>query len=155
VIFGHAADAHIHVNPLIDVAHPDWRSRAQRILDETTELVARLGGTPSGEHGDGRLRAPLLDRVWDARAREEFRLVKDAFDPSGILNPGVKVPLAGAPAPLDVPVKYDPALRPLPLAARRALDRVDRERAFAEFRLAMLDEGEDSGQRVEGEFAQP
>jgi FAD/FMN-containing dehydrogenase len=146
VIFGHAADAHMHVNPLIDVSRPDWRVRAERILDETTELVARLGGTPSGEHGDGRLRTPLLDRVWDARAREEFRLVKETFDPSGILNPGVKVPLQAGPPPFDIPVKYDPALRPLPAVARRALDRVDRERAYAEFRLALL---EDSGQRTE------
>jgi FAD/FMN-containing dehydrogenase len=145
VIFGHAADAHIHVNPLVDVSRPDWRVRVQRILDETTELVARLGGTPSGEHGDGRLRTPLLDRVWDPRAREEFRLVKRSFDPSGILNPGVKVPLDAGPLPLDGPVKYDPALRPLPLAARRALDRVDRERAYAEFRLGMLEEAGSGG----------
>jgi FAD/FMN-containing dehydrogenase len=147
VIFGHAADAHVHVNPLIDLSRQDWRARAQRVLDETTELVARLGGTPSGEHGDGRLRTPLLDRVWDARAREEFRLVKDSFDPTRILNPGVKVPVGADPPALDGPVKYDPTLRPLPPAARRALDRVDRERAYAEFRLAMLEGG---GRPAEG-----
>jgi FAD/FMN-containing dehydrogenase len=146
VIFGHAADAHIHVNPLIDVSRPDWRARAQRVLDETTELVARLGGSPSGEHGDGRLRTPLLDRVWDARAREEFRLVKDSFDPSRILNPGVKTPSGGGEAsPLDGAVKYDPTLPPLPPAARHVLDRVDRERAYAEFRLAMLQESGGQG----------
>jgi FAD/FMN-containing dehydrogenase len=139
VIFGHAADAHIHVNPLVDVTQSDWRARAQRILDETTALVARLGGTLSGEHGDGRLRTPLLERVWDARARDEFRLVKDSFDPKGILNPGVKVPRAGSAAPLDGPVKYDPTLPPLSPAARRALDHVDRERGYAEFRLALLE----------------
>jgi FAD/FMN-containing dehydrogenase len=140
VIFGHAADGHIHVNPLIDVSRPDWRIRAGRILDEVTELVARLGGTPSGEHGDGRLRTPVLNRVWDPRAREEFRLIKRSFDPAGILNPGVKVPLEGTPAPLDTPVKYDPLLPPLPAAARQALDRVERERAYAESRLALLDQ---------------
>jgi FAD/FMN-containing dehydrogenase len=149
VIFGHAADAHIHVNPLVDVSRPDWRARAQRILDETTDLVARLGGTPSGEHGDGRLRTPLLDRVWDVRARDEFRAVKQSFDPSGVFNPGVKVPGPTGPPPLDTPVKYDPALRPLPLAARRALDRVDRDRAYAEFRLDLLAE-EGGGRRAEG-----
>jgi FAD/FMN-containing dehydrogenase len=140
VIFGHAADGHIHVNPLIDVSRPDWRIRAGQILDEVTELVARLGGTPSGEHGDGRLRTPVLDRVWGPRAREEFRLIKRSFDPAGILNPGVKVPLEGTPAPFDTPVKYDPLLPPLPAAARQALDRVERERAYAESRLAVLDQ---------------
>lgn len=140
VIFGHAADAHIHVNPLIDVARPDWRASVRAILDEVTELVAKLGGTPSGEHGDGRLRTPLLDRVWMDDARDEFRLVKRSFDPTGILNPGVKVPFDGGCAPLDTAVKYDPALPPLPAAARRALDRVERERAYAAFRLGLLEE---------------
>jgi FAD/FMN-containing dehydrogenase len=143
VIFGHAADAHVHVNPLIDVSRPDWRARVARVLDETTELVVRLGGTPSGEHGDGRLRTPLLDRVWDPRAREEFRLIKESFDPGRILNPGVKIPIGADASPLAGPVKYDPALEPLPPAARRVLDRVDRERAYAEFRLAMLDAGDE------------
>jgi hypothetical protein len=49
----------------------------------------------------------------------------------------VKVPLAGEPA--LGPIKYDPALEPLPDAARAALDRVVRDRAYAEFRLAMLE----------------
>ena len=140
VIFGHAADAHIHVNPLIDVSRLDWRVRAGRILDEVTELVARLGGTPSGEHGDGRLRTPVLDRLWDPRARDEFRLIKRSFDPAGIFNPGVKVPLDGTPAPLDTPLKYDPTLPPLPAAARRALDRIERERAYSESRLDLLEQ---------------
>ena len=42
VIFGHAGDAHVHVNPLIDVSSADWRVRMTRILDEVTDLVARL-----------------------------------------------------------------------------------------------------------------
>ncbi|MFN2567270.1 MAG: FAD-binding oxidoreductase [Gemmatimonadaceae bacterium] len=152
VIFGHAADAHIHVNPLVDVSRPDWRERALQILDETTDLVARLGGTPSGEHGDGRLRTPLLGRVWDARAREEFMLVKRSFDPTGILNPGVKVPLGDDTSPLGGDVKYDPALPPLPEAARRALERVADERAYAEFRLDLLAR-EGRGRRAEGGVA--
>ena len=60
VIFGHAGDAHVHVNPLIDVSAPDWRARIEGLLDDVVALTARLGGTLSGEHGDGRLRAPLL-----------------------------------------------------------------------------------------------
>jgi FAD/FMN-containing dehydrogenase len=140
VVFGHAADAHVHVNPLVDVSRPDWRARAERILSESTELVARLGGTLSGEHGDGRLRTPLLDRVWDAPTRAEFALVKQSFDPQGLLNPGVKVPIAGVGAPFSGAVKYDPALPPLPRAARSALDRVERERAYSRFRLELLAE---------------
>jgi FAD/FMN-containing dehydrogenase len=151
VIFGHAADAHMHVNPLVDVSRADWRSRVTQILDETTELVARLGGTLSGEHGDGRIRTPLLERMWDARTRDHFALVKHAFDPAGILNPGVKVPLAGGPAPFDGPVKYDPSLPPLSTAARHVLERVERERAYATFRLDLLEEESLAGRAAAGD----
>ena len=138
VIFGHAGDAHVHVNPLVDVREPDWRARIEALLDEVTALAARLGGTISGEHGDGRLRAPLLSRVWPAASLERFAAVKRAFDPLGILNPGAKVAVAGAKA-VDR-VKYDPSLPPLPEPARVALATVERERAYARSRLALLDE---------------
>ena len=139
VIFGHAGDAHMHVNPLIDVSAPDWRARANALLDEVSALAARLGGTISGEHGDGRLRAPLLDRVWPAETLARFAAVKCAIDPSGILNPGAKVPLEGEQA--IARVKYDPALPPLPAAARAALSVVERDRAYARSRLELLDAG--------------
>ena len=139
VIFGHAGDAHVHVNPLIDCSDDTWRRTVEEVLEEVTELVSRLGGTLSGEHGDGRLRTPLMDRVWHHESRELFKTVKEAFDPTGILNPGVKVPLAGQRPIADV--KYDPSLPPLPAAARTALDVVERDRAWNRSRLSMLGEG--------------
>lgn len=138
VIFGHAGDAHVHVNPLIDVSDPRWRHRVEQVLDEVTSLVASLGGTLSGEHGDGRLRAPLLSQVWRWPAPNHFLHVKRAFDPRGILNPGVKVPLPNQSA-IEA-VKYDPALPPLPDRARAALDRVEQDRAYARPRLELLSE---------------
>ncbi len=137
VIFGHAGDAHAHVNPLIDVRLTDWRERAAGLLDEVVALTARLGGTLAGEHGDGRLRTPLLARVWPRETLELFALVKRAFDPTSIFNPGVKVPLPGQHA-LGT-IKYDPALPPLPPAARAALDDVERSRAYSSPRLALLE----------------
>lgn len=136
VIFGHAGDAHAHVNAMVDVRDPDWRSRARALMDDVTGLVALLGGTLAAEHGDGRLRTPLMFRVWDARAMALFARVKQAFDPLGVLNPGVKVPRAG-----DDPlasVKYDPTLPPLPADARAALDRIVRERDWAAYRMGEL-----------------
>lgn len=136
VIFGHAGDAHVHVNPLVDVRRADWRARVERLLDDVVTLTASLGGTLSGEHGDGRLRTPLLSRVWPASLLDLFAQVKNAFDPDGILNPGVKVPVAGQRALGDI--KYDPSLTPLPLPARAALDAVERERAYATSRIDMV-----------------
>jgi FAD/FMN-containing dehydrogenase len=138
VIFGHAGDAHVHVNPLIDVRRPDWRRRLDGLLADQTALVARLDGTLTGEHGDGRLRAPLLADVWSRAALDQFARIKAAFDPRGILNPGVKVPLPGQEPVVDV--KYDPSLPPLPAAAAAALARVERDRAYARPRLDLLAE---------------
>ena len=104
VIFGHAGDGNLHVNPLVDVSAPGWRDTLDAVIDEVTAGVRALGGTMTGEHGDGRLRAPLLERIWGAEMVARFRVVKDAFDPLGILNPGVILPLPGQ-RPLDA-IKY-------------------------------------------------
>lgn len=136
VIFGHAGDGHVHVNPLIDVRQPEWRSQVTGLLDDVVALTARLGGTLTGEHGDGRLRTPLLNKVWSKETMRVFALVKKAFDPKNILNPGVKVPLPGQSAIGDI--KYDPSLSPLPVAARAALDEVIKTRGYAQFRLSLI-----------------
>jgi FAD/FMN-containing dehydrogenase len=136
VVFGHAGDAHVHVNPLIDVRRADWRQTVDRILGDVTDLVAKLGGTLTGEHGDGRLRTPLLGRVWSREALRCFARVKRAFDPEGVFNPGVKVPIGDEPA-LGA-IKYDPAAEPLPPAADEALQLVERDRAYSRFRLDLV-----------------
>ena len=110
-IFGHAGDAHVHVNPLIDMRDPTWRGRLDSLLADVTALIAELGGTLAGEHGDGRLRAPLLPAVWGGAGSPAlglFAAVKSAFDPDGLLNPGVKVATPGEQPIGDV--KYDPGI---------------------------------------------
>jgi FAD/FMN-containing dehydrogenase len=136
VIFGHAGDSHVHVNPLVDVGESGWRGKVEGLLSDVVDLTARLGGTLSGEHGDGRLRTPLLEHVWSDEACELFGKVKNAFDPRGIFNPGVKVPLTGQKALGDI--KYDPSLAPLPPEARDALDKVSNDRAYSTLRLSLL-----------------
>jgi FAD/FMN-containing dehydrogenase len=95
VIFGHAGDGNVHVNPLLDFGRPDERERVRRILDATVELVASLGGTLAGEHGDGRIRTPYGERIWGPARMAAFGRIKAQLDPMGLLNPGVKVPLPG------------------------------------------------------------
>ncbi|HEY0776908.1 MAG TPA: FAD-linked oxidase C-terminal domain-containing protein, partial [Gemmatirosa sp.] len=149
VIFGHAGDAHAHVNPLVDTRVPGWRERVAALFDEVSALTAALGGTLAGEHGDGRLRTPALDRTWSPEARALFAEVKRACDPAGVLNPGVKVPVAGRNTGGDVlgAIKYDPALPPLPPGATRALAHVAAQRAYAAARLDLLpDDGLDVGE---------
>jgi FAD/FMN-containing dehydrogenase len=139
VIFGHAGDAHVHVNALVDVRDDDWRERVHGFCEVVIALTAALGGTLSGEHGDGRLRTPWMSRVWSAEALALFSEVKAIFDPRALLNPGVKTGI-GTPDVLAIN-KYDPALPPLTPRARRVLDRVERERRYDASRLELLDGG--------------
>ncbi len=137
VIFGHAGDAHAHVNPLVDVMRSGWRDRVRGLFDDVTTLSARLGGTLAGEHGDGRLRAPKMIQLWDAIARAAFSDTKQAADPEGILNPGCKM-ATGADAAMGA-IKYDPEAVPIDARARVALDDIERARAWHRFRLATVE----------------
>lgn len=93
-IFGHAGDAHVHVNALPDVTRPGWEQSVSALFDEVTEVQRRLGGTPSGEHGVGRLRAGVLERFLGADVMQLFGRLRSAYDPRSIFNPGVILPTA-------------------------------------------------------------
>jgi FAD/FMN-containing dehydrogenase len=141
VIFGHAGDAHVHANALVDVAEPDWRRRVENLLDEVTSLVASLGGTLAGEHGDGRLRTPLLGRVFSPERLAAFEAIKRKYDPEGRMNPGVKVRAGGREggrAGGIGDIKYDPDLAQHPERIAHALRHVEQARAYADFRLDLI-----------------
>ena len=141
VIFGHAGDGHAHANALVDVSQSDWRERVERLLDEVTGLVASLGGTVSGEHGDGRLRTPLLGRVFSGERLAEFDRIKRKYDPDGRMNPGVKVTAGvreGASPGGIGDIKYDPSLPKHPVVVAAALANIERSRAYADFRLDLV-----------------
>ena len=104
VAFGHAGDGHLHINALVDTSRPDLEERLAELLDRVTTLLVQLGGTPSGEHGDGRLRSQTLERVFGLEIVGMFRQVKEAFDPGGILNQGVILPVKGGSALADLKV---------------------------------------------------
>jgi len=91
-IFGHAGDGHVHVNALADTTRDGWRETLRGLFDDATELLLRLRGVPSGEHGAGRLRAGILERFYGPEVMQLFREVKRAYDPLSIFNPGVIIP---------------------------------------------------------------
>ncbi|MEO6761762.1 MAG: FAD-binding oxidoreductase [Candidatus Saccharimonadales bacterium] len=90
-IWGHAGDGNLHIQPYLDLAQVGDRQKAFRLMDEYYDLVVELGGSTSGENGDGRLRAPYLSKLYGDDVSELFGKVKKIFDPYGTLNPGVKV----------------------------------------------------------------
>lgn len=90
-MWGHAGDGNMHVMPFLDLSQVGDRQKAFRVMDEYNRLVISLGGSLSGEHNDGRLRAPYLPLQYGKELTELFGKVKQVFDPYNTLNPGVKV----------------------------------------------------------------
>jgi glycolate oxidase len=86
--FGHAGDGNIHVNFVVDRDDPDAIARARECVSETFRLSVALGGTISGEHGIGYVKAPYLEYAIDRPTLEIMKGIKRVFDPNGILNPG-------------------------------------------------------------------
>jgi FAD/FMN-containing dehydrogenase len=139
VIFGHAGDGHLHANVIADVGAPDLVPRLAACLDEVTAAQIALGGTPSGEHGDGRLRAPYLEQTFGRTYADLCRKVKHAWDPAGILNPGVVVSAPGA-RPLDLPLKVGIAAPRIPAGIVEELRRIEREAAWGTYLLSLKPE---------------
>ena len=86
--FGHAGDGNIHVNFMCDRDDPASIERARNCVAETFRLSVALGGTISGEHGIGYVKAPYLEYAIDKPTLEIMKGIKKVFDPNGILNPG-------------------------------------------------------------------
>ncbi|HEY7613434.1 MAG TPA: FAD-linked oxidase C-terminal domain-containing protein, partial [Gemmatimonadales bacterium] len=134
VVFGHAGDGHVHVNILPEVARAGWEDAVAGLLDEITDTVARLGGTTSGEHGDGRLRASLLSRIYGEDIVGLFGRIKRAFDPPAIFAPGV-VLSSGDPAISRL--KTGAKAIPLPADIAAALRNIERTGGYAKHRLEL------------------
>jgi Fe-S oxidoreductase len=75
----------------------------REFVEQATELVVELGGSVSGEHGDGRARSELLARMYGADGLRLFSELKRIWDPTGVMNPGMIVD----PPALDLAIRHD------------------------------------------------
>jgi len=89
VFYGHASVGLLHLRPELDLSNENDRRKFTAIAAEVAALVKHYRGSLSGEHGDGRVRAPYLRQMLGDTVYELNRQVKTLFDPAGILNPGV------------------------------------------------------------------
>ncbi|MDX1498183.1 MAG: FAD-linked oxidase C-terminal domain-containing protein, partial [Salinisphaeraceae bacterium] len=92
VNFGHAGNGNIHVNLLGNPDDPRELQAMHDCLDEVFDLVLKLGGTLSGEHGVGIEKKAYVAREIDPYSLALMRQLKAVFDPKGILNPGKTLP---------------------------------------------------------------
>ena len=86
--WAHASVGVLHIRPLLDLRDPEDERRMHAIAIEAADLARSLGGVMSGEHGDGRVRGPLLERFYGPELMRAFREIKAIFDPRNLLNPG-------------------------------------------------------------------
>lgn len=89
-VWGHAGEGILHLQPRLNLGQVGDRQKAFRIMDEYYKLVISLGGTVSGEAGDGRLHTPYLAAQYGVENYALLQKLKQIFDPYGTLNPGVK-----------------------------------------------------------------
>jgi FAD/FMN-containing dehydrogenase/Fe-S oxidoreductase len=85
--YAHASVGTLHVRPILDMRR-DGAQKMRAIAEEASEWVRRFKGAFSGEHGDGLVRSEWVEWQFGPRITKAFEQVKDAFDPSGRLNPG-------------------------------------------------------------------
>jgi FAD/FMN-containing dehydrogenase/Fe-S oxidoreductase len=85
-LFAHVSHGQLHFRPFLDLANADDIAKMDFLCDQLYEEVWKVGGTISGEHGDGLSRTPYVARQYGVLT-SAFQEVKDLFDPQNLLNP--------------------------------------------------------------------
>ncbi len=112
--YGHFGDGCVHARIDFPLTHLGGAETYRRFVEAAAQVVARYGGSMSGEHGDGRARSALLPAMYSPAALALLGQVKAAFDPDDLLNPGVLV----SPAPVDADLRTSGLVgHPLPVSS--------------------------------------
>jgi len=86
--YAHASVGCLHVRPVLNMKDAGDVATMRTIAEECFALVREYKGSHSGEHGDGIVRSEFHESMFGPRIVRAFEAVKDAFDPTGLLNPG-------------------------------------------------------------------
>ena len=87
-VYAHASVGCLHVRPVVNLKTEEGVRKFEAIANAVADLALEYGGALSGEHGDGLVRSPFMEKMFGSVLYEAFRTIKRAFDPQGILNPG-------------------------------------------------------------------
>lgn len=90
VLFGHALEGNLHLTFSQDFSTPEEIQRYANLMDELADIVVdQFDGSLKAEHGTGRNMAPFVEKEWGETAYQLMIRLKNAFDPHGLINPGV------------------------------------------------------------------
>ncbi len=97
-VYAHASVGCLHVRPVVNLKTEHGVRQFEAIANEIADLVLEYGGALSGEHGDGLVRGPFVEKMFGSVIYDAFRRIKRTFDPDGLFNPGkiVDTPLLTA-----------------------------------------------------------
>jgi FAD/FMN-containing dehydrogenase/Fe-S oxidoreductase len=104
-IYAHASVGCLHVRPVINLKTAEGIRTFETLAGDVADLVLEFGGALSGEHGDGLVRSPFMEKMFGPVLYEAFRQIKRTFDPDGLFNPGK---IVDAP-PLTANLRYGTA----------------------------------------------
>ncbi len=107
-LYGHFGQGCVHTRIPFDLYTADGVAAYRRFLDRAADLVVSLGGSLSGEHGDGQTRGALLPKMFGEEIVTAFGQLKAIFDPEDRMNPGKVV----APAAPDQHLRIGPDWAP-------------------------------------------
>ncbi|MFH1573539.1 MAG: FAD-linked oxidase C-terminal domain-containing protein, partial [Acidobacteriota bacterium] len=104
-MYAHVSVGLIHIRPVLNLKDQKDIDNMKAISEFAFGLVTRYGGSWSGEHGDGRVRSPFLERYFGPKIYAALKEVKRLFDPAGLMNPGLIID----PNPMDRDLRYGTA----------------------------------------------
>ena len=87
-VYAHASVGCLHVRPVVNMKTEAGVQRFEAIANDVSDLVLEFGGALTGEHGDGLVRSPFMEKMFGPALYEAFRVIKRTFDPHGLFNPG-------------------------------------------------------------------
>ncbi len=105
--YGHFGQGCVHTRNNFDLSSVEGLRSYRSFVERAADLCISLGGSISGEHGDGQARGELLELMFGAELVQAFRRFKATWDPLGRMNPGKGIDAF----PLDTNIRYGPKYR--------------------------------------------
>jgi FAD/FMN-containing dehydrogenase/Fe-S oxidoreductase len=103
VYYAHAGAGELHLRPILNLKKKEDVALFREITTKTAKLVKKFGGSFSGEHGDGIVRAEFIPMMIGEKNYELLKRIKNTFDPNNIFNKGKIV----NPFPMDESLRYE------------------------------------------------